>query len=324
MEEGLCQNSSDSVYKLGIVDVKPLRSLASVFPESTLGSTSAHPPYEFSPFLPVGVNQESRASPAPASAPAPAPAPVRSFRSSVVEEAAPRGADGDGSSSMEGISGAANDRNHQHQICVEANHLLVLFQLRSFRSPLVEEETLHGGNGDGSSPVDGLNGVVNDQNCMAPHMRGCKSSNTSIPAPTPLRVYRSPLVEEVNLRGPNVDAGSSFEGFNGVANAQKRSEPNSQGNKSSQKRSRVNQDSDFVLSMSISLSLEKRSDADRETVNFVLMTFDALRRRLLQLEEAKELNTTGVIKRADLGASNTMTLRGSNEPEKENRSSAWD
>ncbi|XLR03548.1 hypothetical protein S83_069746 [Arachis hypogaea] len=196
--------------------------------------------------------------------------------------------------------------------------------LRSFRSPLVEEETLHGGNGDGSSPVDGLNGVVNDQNCMAPHMRGCKSSNTSIPAPTPLRVYRSPLVEEVNLRGPNVDAGSSFEGFNGVANAQKRSEPNSQGNKSSQKRSRVNQDSDFVLSMSISLSLEKRSDADRETVNFVLMTFDALRRRLLQLEEAKELNTTGVIKRADLGASNTMTLRGSNEPEKENRSSAWD
>ncbi|XP_057728918.1 histone-lysine N-methyltransferase, H3 lysine-9 specific SUVH1-like [Arachis stenosperma] len=316
MEEGLCQNSSDSVNKLGIVDVKPLRSLAPVFPESTLGSTSAQPPYGFSPFLPVGVNQESRASPAPAPAPvpAPAPAPVRSFRSSVVEEEAPRGADGDGSSSMEGISGAANDRNHAAQdMCGSKpprGSIPAPVPLRSFRSPLVEEETLHGGNGDGSSSVDGLDGVVNDQNCMAPHMRGCKSSNTSIPAPTPLRVYRSPLVEEVNLRGPNADAGSSFEGFNGVANAQKRSEPNSQGNKSSQKRSRVNQDSDFVLSSSISLSLEKRSDADRETVNFVLMTFDALRRRLLQLEEAKELNTTGVIKRADLRASNTMTLRG--------------
>ncbi|CBI29164.3 unnamed protein product, partial [Vitis vinifera] len=50
-------------------------------------------------------------------------------------------------------------------------------------------------------------------------------------------------------------------------------------------------------------------DGNREMVNYVLMTFDALRRRLSQIEEAKE-SPGGGIKRADLKAANILMSKG--------------
>ncbi|OIW13299.1 hypothetical protein TanjilG_02819 [Lupinus angustifolius] len=52
-----------------------------------------------------------------------------------------------------------------------------------------------------------------------------------------------------------------------------------------------------------------REDGNRDVVNLILMTFDALRRRLCQLEDAKQLST-GIIKRADLKACNTLMSKG--------------
>ncbi|XP_012567643.1 histone-lysine N-methyltransferase, H3 lysine-9 specific SUVH1 [Cicer arietinum] len=63
------------------------------------------------------------------------------------------------------------------------------------------------------------------------------------------------------------------------------------------------------LSALVGLTAAQRDDGSREVVNVVLMTFDALRRRLCQLVDAKELNT-GLIKRADLKAGNILMTKG--------------
>ncbi|MCI33332.1 Histone-lysine N-methyltransferase H3 lysine-9 specific SUVH1-like, partial [Trifolium medium] len=50
-----------------------------------------------------------------------------------------------------------------------------------------------------------------------------------------------------------------------------------------------------------------KEDGNRESVNFVLMTFDSIRRRLCQLEESKELSNALA---KHLRASNALTCHG--------------
>ncbi|KAK7314030.1 hypothetical protein VNO77_39238 [Canavalia gladiata] len=196
MEEGLCENSV-SVDKSRIVEVKPLRSLAPVLPKSLQSSLSGRYPSGFPPFVLFEKPEE------PIPSPVPKPVPIRSYK-----------------------------------------------------SPLVEEEIPHGANADTSSSMEGLN-------------------------------------------------------TNSVADSKVRAVPDLNSFKSSQKRSKKTQES-HISSGSLfgGISLTQREDGDREMVNLVLMTFDSLRRRLCQLEDAKELNTTMTIKRADLRASNALTAKG--------------
>ncbi|KAJ1381488.1 hypothetical protein SESBI_45098 [Sesbania bispinosa] len=134
-----------------------------------------------------------------------------------------------------------------------------------------------------------------------------------IPKPAPLRCYRSSSVEETTPDGVNGVNASSVDGFNGdhVADNQKRAASPLQSCKSSQKRNKKTQESQVNHPSSfVGINPAQKDDGDREAVNLVLMTFDSLRRRLCQLEDAKELNTTGAIKRADLRASNALTCKG--------------
>ncbi|KAE9598316.1 putative histone-lysine N-methyltransferase chromatin remodeling SET family [Lupinus albus] len=59
----------------------------------------------------------------------------------------------------------------------------------------------------------------------------------------------------------------------------------------------------------VGITPDLREDGNRDVVNLILMTFDALRRRLCQLEDAKE-SSTGIIKRADLKACNNLMSKG--------------
>ncbi|KAJ6713199.1 HISTONE-LYSINE N-METHYLTRANSFERASE H3 LYSINE-9 SPECIFIC SUVH1 [Salix purpurea] len=85
--------------------------------------------------------------------------------------------------------------------------------------------------------------------------------------------------------------------------------------KSSKKRARKIHDLDFTLSVDendfvVGVSLSERDDGNREVVHSIQMRFDALRRRLSQLEDAKE-SPAGIIRRADLKAGNIlMTKQG--------------
>lgn len=59
----------------------------------------------------------------------------------------------------------------------------------------------------------------------------------------------------------------------------------------------------------VGLDSNQLEDGNRELVNYVLMTFDALRRRINQMEEAKE-SPGGGVKRADLKAANILMSKG--------------
>ncbi|KNA20959.1 hypothetical protein SOVF_047620 [Spinacia oleracea] len=59
----------------------------------------------------------------------------------------------------------------------------------------------------------------------------------------------------------------------------------------------------------VGLPQAHREDGNREVVNYVIMKFDAVRRRLSQLEDSKEAST-GLIKRADLKAGNILMTAG--------------
>lgn len=59
----------------------------------------------------------------------------------------------------------------------------------------------------------------------------------------------------------------------------------------------------------VGLPQPQREDGSREVVNFVIMKFDGVRRRLSQLEDSKEAST-GLIKRADLKAGNILMTAG--------------
>ncbi|TKY49799.1 Histone-lysine N-methyltransferase, H3 lysine-9 specific SUVH1 [Spatholobus suberectus] len=121
--------------------------------------------------------------------------------------------------------------------------------------------------------------------------------------PAPIRAYRSPL-------GAG-DTGSTMEGFNDqdTSGKKKRGSPQLRRAKSSTDKPKKSLELNVDLSALVGISPAQRDDGSREVVNLVLMLFDALRRRLCQLEEAKELSS-GSIKRADLKACNTLMTKG--------------
>ncbi|KAG6680009.1 hypothetical protein I3843_13G016900 [Carya illinoinensis] len=139
------------------------------------------------------------------------------------------------------------------------------------------------------------------------------------PVPAPLRAFRSPQSQEYP-RAFNGDADSSMGTFREVDGSEdgyfvgkKRAASRMQ------KKTRKNQDAKPSFSFAarkgsgtafvVDISQAERDDGNREVVNLLLMRFDALRRRLSQLEDAKELGN-GVIRRADLKAANILMSKG--------------
>ena len=116
----------------------------------------------------------------------------------------------------------------------------------------------------------------------------------------PLRLFRG---TESNGDAFNGEAGS-FDGSKGSAKRKTKS--------SLQKRARKSQDLDFTLSVEnnfvVGVSLSERDDGNGEVVHSIRMRFDALRRRLSQLEDAKE-SPVGIIRRADLKAGNILMTK---------------
>lgn len=99
----------------------------------------------------------------------------------------------------------------------------------------------------------------------------------------------------------------------------KRAAPHLRASNSSRKKAKKSKDVDISLTVDNEKGSSKNfvmrfdslqlDDGNREMVNYVLMTFDALRRRLSQIEEAKE-SPGGGIKRADLKAANILMSKG--------------
>jgi len=125
--------------------------------------------------------------------------------------------------------------------------------------------------------------------------------------PTPIRAYRTPQgVAETS---------STMEGFSDQDTSGKRkrgsssSSPMSYSAKSSLDKPKKSQEPPVDLGALVGLSPAQKDDGSREVVNFVLMAFDGIRRRLCQLEEAKEMSM-GSIKRADLKACNILMTKG--------------
>ncbi|RDY01375.1 Histone-lysine N-methyltransferase, H3 lysine-9 specific SUVH1, partial [Mucuna pruriens] len=118
--------------------------------------------------------------------------------------------------------------------------------------------------------------------------------------PAPIRAFRSPI-----------GAGDTMEGFNDqdTSGKKKRGSPQLHNAKSPVNKVKKSQESPVDLSGLVGISLAQRDDGSREVVFLVLMAFDAFRRRLCQLEEAKELSS-GSTKRADLRACNTLMTKG--------------
>ncbi|MCI06496.1 Histone-lysine N-methyltransferase H3 lysine-9 specific SUVH1-like, partial [Trifolium medium] len=113
--------------------------------------------------------------------------------------------------------------------------------------------------------------------------------------PTPLRAFRSPLGEDEDL--------NDNDDFSNTRNAASRS------SRVKPKKTKIYSDFHVDLSGLVGINPAHRDDGNREVVNIVLMTFDALRRRLSQLVDAKELST-GLVKRADLKVGNICMTKG--------------
>ncbi|XP_028782331.1 histone-lysine N-methyltransferase, H3 lysine-9 specific SUVH3-like [Neltuma alba] len=100
-----------------------------------------------------------------------------------------------------------------------------------------------------------------------------------VPMPTPIRTVRSPLDSIPSKRGA----------------------PHGSSSKSSQRKTKKSQESQMDLCSIVGISPDQQTDGDREVVNLVLREFDALRRRISQLEDAK---------RGDLRAGNILMTEG--------------
>ncbi|GAB4836177.1 hypothetical protein Ancab_001090 [Ancistrocladus abbreviatus] len=137
-------------------------------------------------------------------------------------------------------------------------------------------------------------------------------------AAVPLRSFGTPQMGA----GPhfsgasNGDTGSSFGlSGDGFTRSSKRAAANFHEPNSSQKRPRKSRDYSgdatkrVSLSTALAVSPDVRDDGNREVVTYVLMKFDSVRRRLSQLEDAKE-SPSGLIRRADLKAGNIMMTAG--------------
>ncbi|CAJ2638680.1 histone-lysine N-methyltransferase H3 lysine-9 specific SUVH1-like protein [Trifolium pratense] len=113
--------------------------------------------------------------------------------------------------------------------------------------------------------------------------------------PTPLRAFRSPLGEDEDY--------NDNDDFSNTRNAASRS------SRVKPKKTKIYSDFHVDLSGLVGINPAHKDDGNREVVNIVLMTFDALRRRLTQLVDAKELST-GLVKRADLKVGNICMTKG--------------
>ncbi|XP_044461869.1 histone-lysine N-methyltransferase, H3 lysine-9 specific SUVH1-like [Mangifera indica] len=122
---------------------------------------------------------------------------------------------------------------------------------------------------------------------------------------SPIRSFRPP---EINFSDvSNGDVGSS------VGKNKHGKVPNSVGSGAGQKKARRRGVRHLVASSSedfvVGLSSYEQDEGNRQVVNSVLTRFDALRRRLSQIEDAKE-SPTGIIRRADLKAGNILLTKG--------------
>ncbi|GAU33363.1 hypothetical protein TSUD_364880 [Trifolium subterraneum] len=131
---------------------------------------------------------------------------------------------------------------------------------------------------------------------------------------TPIRSYKSSHDEEVNVNRDG-DVDSFSEGLNGDdwgEGSRKRGTQNIQNCKEFLKRKKNKKTREPPIGGSSSYFAAfplLREDGDRESVNYVLMAFDSIRRRICQLEESKELSNA-LAKRPDLRASHALTSNG--------------
>lgn len=156
------------------------------------------------------------------------------------------------------------------------------------------------------------------------------SAHTSFGAmPAPIRSYRGPQAQPSAQQphdfpeASNGDGGSEMDG-NGETGFHFRQRPanavNDDGSQrdsgSSRKKTKKRQhaksstlvDASKVSSADfpVGISPFDREDGSREMVNYVMVTFDAIRRRISQVEDTKPSSSTGIIKRPDLKAGNIL------------------
>lgn len=142
---------------------------------------------------------------------------------------------------------------------------------------------------------------------FTPHeSRHSPELNQAPEVPSPLRSYRGPQANLFSL-GTDCDMDTAFPNDGGSQNQEVEFN-------GSQKKKRKRNDKQTVgqgsgISSLMGINSLQRNDGDRDLVDFVLMTFDALRRRLHQLDEAKEA-VSGSSKRMDLKSGNIMMTKG--------------
>ncbi|GMH10239.1 hypothetical protein Nepgr_012080 [Nepenthes gracilis] len=138
-------------------------------------------------------------------------------------------------------------------------------------------------------------------------------------AAVPLRSFGTPQIRAgQHFSGEsNGDIGSSFgisdDGFTVHSSKRPAHLLSSKSSQNKAKKSRALSSADAakrsMQNSALSLNPAQKDDGDRESVNYVLMKFDAVRRRLSQLEDAKE-SPSGLIRRADLKSGNLMMTTG--------------
>ncbi|EEF36840.1 histone-lysine N-methyltransferase, H3 lysine-9 specific SUVH1 [Ricinus communis] len=129
--------------------------------------------------------------------------------------------------------------------------------------------------------------------------------NQETHTPAPLRSFRAPQSNGGVSRGGNEEGTSDGRPKRPVGRPR---------NSTSSSQKRAKKDLDFTLSVVdnnfvAGITPSQREDGDRGVVINIMMRFDALRRRLSQLEDSKEA-PTGLIKRADLKAGNVLMSKG--------------
>ncbi|KAK6934038.1 Pre-SET domain [Dillenia turbinata] len=134
------------------------------------------------------------------------------------------------------------------------------------------------------------------------------------PMPAPLRSFRTPFPGDSN---GDICGASAVDEDGGYVSSRKKGLSSGLG--SSQKRPKKSRDVEFSVSGDYgnwmtesyagSFSLAQQDDGNRELVCSTLLKFDALRRRLCQLEDSKQINS-GATKRADLKAVNILMNKG--------------
>lgn len=115
--------------------------------------------------------------------------------------------------------------------------------------------------------------------------------------------------DEMDVDGLNGHTGSSRKRGQTVAGRQKKAARKSVGGKNAGVSFTVNDGNGSSGDFIVRCNPFKKEDGNREMVEYILMTFDAVRRRLSQVEDAKEA-PNGSIKRPDLKAGNILMSKG--------------